>query len=72
VSVGIFYKVHTQEYITQVDLLENGKSGIYKISRKLFMFINKATISKNAKAYIDFILSREGQILIKEAGFISL
>jgi phosphate transport system substrate-binding protein len=55
-----------------VGTLENGKSGKYPISRKLFMYINADTISKGAKAYIDFVTSAEGQQLVKEAGFIPL
>lgn len=52
--------------------LENGKSGKYPVSRKLFMFINENTISKEAKAFIDFVVSAEGQKLVKDAGFIAL
>jgi phosphate transport system substrate-binding protein len=52
--------------------IEHGKSGKYKISRKLYMFVNKDTISKEAKSYISFLISAEGQALVKEAGFISL
>lgn len=55
-----------------VPTLENGKSGKYPVSRKLFMFINENEISKEAKAFIDYVVSEEGQKLVKDAGFISL
>jgi phosphate transport system substrate-binding protein len=50
--------------------LENGKSGKYPVSRKLYMYVNKKKISKEARAFIDYILSAEGQVVVKQAGFI--
>lgn len=55
-----------------IPTIENGKSGKYKISRKLYMFINADTISKQAKSYIDYVTGAEGQALVKQAGFITL
>jgi len=52
--------------------IASGKSGKYPISRKLFMYINEKTISAEAKGFIDYILSAEGQKLVKEAGFLNL
>ena len=52
--------------------LNNGKSGKYPISRKLFMYINEKTISPEAKGFVDFILSKDGQKLVKDAGYIPL
>jgi phosphate transport system substrate-binding protein len=44
----------------------------FPISRPLFMFINKDTITPTAKSYIDFVLSAEGQKLVVEAGYVSI
>lgn len=52
--------------------LENGKSKAFPLSRGLYMYINEAKISDQAKAFIDFILSKDGQALVKDAGFIPL
>ncbi|HNX24563.1 MAG TPA: phosphate ABC transporter substrate-binding protein [Spirochaetota bacterium] len=50
--------------------IENGKSGKYPISRNLYMYIDENKLSPEAQKYIDFVLSAEGQKLVKEAGFI--
>ncbi|MBN1499521.1 MAG: phosphate ABC transporter substrate-binding protein [Spirochaetes bacterium] len=52
--------------------LENGKSKKYPVSRDLFMFINEDTLSPEAKKFIDFIKSSEGQSLVTAAGFIAI
>lgn len=44
-------------------------SGEYKIARPLFMYTNGSPSGK-AKAFIEFILSPEGQELVEEAGFV--
>ncbi|MDY6968077.1 MAG: phosphate ABC transporter substrate-binding protein [Spirochaetota bacterium] len=52
--------------------IENGKSGEYPITRKLYMYVNNDKLSKEAEAYINFILSRQGQDIVKRTGFIPL
>ena len=52
--------------------VENAKSGKYPISRKLYMYVNENKLSVEAKKFIDFQLGKEGQDLVKEAGFIPL
>lgn len=52
--------------------LENGKSGKFPISRKLYLYINENKITAEAKSFVDFILSQDGQKLVKSAGFIEL
>ncbi len=52
--------------------IDNGRSGKFPVSRKLFMMVNTAKVSADAQAFIDFILSDKGQIIVKEAGFIPL
>lgn len=60
-------------YVNNVEpTIANGKSGAFPISRKLYMYVNEKKLKEAAKNYIDFILSREGQQLVKEAGFIPL
>ncbi len=50
--------------------IENGKSGKHPISRKLYMYVDGNKISAETQKYIDFLLSAEGQKLVKDAGFI--
>jgi phosphate transport system substrate-binding protein len=52
--------------------LENGKSGAYPISRKLYNYVNEATMSPATKDFINFLLSAKGQEIVKQAGFIPL
>ncbi len=52
--------------------LENGKSGKFPVSRKLYMYVSEAKLSAEAKAFIDYLLSEEGQLVVKDAGFIPL
>jgi phosphate transport system substrate-binding protein len=52
--------------------IENGKSGKFPVSRKLYMYVNAKNFSKEAKAFADYIVSPEGQKIVKEAGFIPL
>jgi len=58
-------------YVNNVEpIIENGKSGKYPIARKLYMYVNEVKIKPAAQAFIDFMLSDEGQSIVKEAGFI--
>ncbi len=50
--------------------IENGKSGKFPISRKLFKYVDEKHLSADAQKYIDYIRSADGQKLVKEAGFI--
>ncbi len=52
--------------------LKNGKSGKYPISRKLYMYVNEKNYSADAKAFVNYLLSKDGQKLVSEAGFITL
>ena len=52
--------------------IENGKSGRYPISRKLYMYVNTKKFSDEAGKFVDFLLGPEGQAIVKEAGFIPL
>ncbi|PKL41226.1 MAG: phosphate ABC transporter substrate-binding protein [Spirochaetae bacterium HGW-Spirochaetae-1] len=52
--------------------IENGKSGKFPISRKLYMYINEAKISKEAMDFVNYLIGADGQKLVKEAGFIPL
>ena len=50
---------------------ENAKSKKYPVSRDLYLYTNGAP-SGAAKGLVDFLLSAEGQKLVKEAGFVPL
>ncbi|HOK02050.1 MAG TPA: PstS family phosphate ABC transporter substrate-binding protein [Spirochaetota bacterium] len=52
--------------------LANGKSGKYPISRKLYMYVNENNYSTEAKGFVNYILGKDGQKLVSEAGFIPL
>ncbi|HOF13072.1 MAG TPA: phosphate ABC transporter substrate-binding protein [Spirochaetota bacterium] len=52
--------------------IPNGKSGKYPIARKLYMYVNDVKIKPAAQNFIDFILSPEGQSIVKETGFIPI
>ncbi len=55
-----------------VGTIENGKSGKFPISRKLYMYINEDKISKEAMDFVNYLTGAEGQELVKKAGFIPL
>ncbi|MEJ5362864.1 MAG: phosphate ABC transporter substrate-binding protein [Spirochaetota bacterium] len=60
-------------YVNNIEpTIENGKSGKYPIARKLYMYVNEVKIKPAAKEFIDFMLSEEGQAIVKEAGFITI
>lgn len=46
-------------------------SGEYKISRP-FLYVAGSELSKAAQKYIDFVMSKEGQTIVEESGFISI
>jgi len=50
---------------------ENVLSNKYKLGRPLFMYTNGSPKGV-VKDFLDFILSEEGQKLVKEAGFVGL
>ncbi len=52
--------------------IDNGKSGKYPISRKLYMFVDENRVSTETQKFIDFIIGAEGQKLVKDAGFIPI
>lgn len=50
--------------------VDNIKAGTYKIARP-FNIVTRSTISEAARAFIDFILSQEGQAVIEANGYIA-
>ncbi|MBP7736330.1 MAG: phosphate ABC transporter substrate-binding protein [Spirochaetes bacterium] len=73
--VGFGYINDTVKGVTVngVDVtIENGKSGKFPVSRKLYMYINENKLSNNAKRFIDYLMGAAGQALVKEAGYIPL
>lgn len=52
--------------------IKNGKSGKYPISRKLYMYVNEKNYSSSAREFVNFLLSKDGQKLVTEAGFLTV
>lgn len=52
--------------------LENGKTKKYAIARELYMYVNEGKYSQAAKDFVAFLLSAEGQGIVKAAGYIPL
>lgn len=52
--------------------LENGKSGKFPVSRKLYMYVDEKKVTGESQKFIDYLLSADGQKLVTEAGFISI
>ena len=52
--------------------IENGKSGKFPVSRKLYMYVNDKKYSKEAADFVAYVLSPKGQGIVKEEGFIPL
>jgi phosphate transport system substrate-binding protein len=50
---------------------ENVLNKTYKLSRP-FIYVSGTKISEPAQAYLDFIMSEDGQAIVEEAGFISV
>jgi phosphate transport system substrate-binding protein len=73
--VGFGYLSDTVHAVTINSIevtIDNGRSGKFPVSRKLFMIVNEKKISTEAQKFIDFILSDKGQAIVKETGFIPL
>lgn len=51
---------------------DNIASGKYKLYRPLYLAYNKNTVSSDAKKFIEFALSPEGQAIISEQGTVNL
>ena len=52
---------------------ENVKSGDYKLSRPFnIVYTSEDALSDKAKAFIDFIMSAEGQAIVEEEGYVSV
>ena len=49
--------------------VENINNGSYKIARP-FNLAYKGELSENAQDFLDFVLSKQGQVIVEEAGFI--
>ena len=52
---------------------ENVKSGDYKLSRPFnIVYTSEDALSDKAKAFVDFIMSAEGQAIVEEEGYVSV
>lgn len=52
--------------------INNGKNGTYPISRRLYMYADKKKLKEETVRFMDFVVSKPGQKLIEEAGYIPL
>lgn len=52
--------------------IENGKSGKFPLSRKLYFIVNENNLSSQANEFVQYILGIKGQAIVKEEGFIPL
>lgn len=52
--------------------IQNGKSGKFPTSRRLYMYVNSKKLSDSAKQFVDFLLGPKGQAIVKEEGYIPL
>ncbi len=48
----------------------SAKAGTYPLKRKLYLYVNEKTLDPAARSFIVFLLSREGQEIVRESGFI--
>ncbi|ABO50623.1 phosphate ABC transporter substrate-binding protein, PhoT family [Desulforamulus reducens MI-1] len=51
--------------------VDNVKAGAFKISRP-FLYLTKGEMNEVTKAYVDFVMSEEGQKIVGESHFISI
>jgi len=73
--VGFGYINNTVKGITVNGVevtIDNGKSGKFPISRKLYMYVDEKKLSDETKKFIDYLLSKDGQELVKATGYIPL
>ena len=71
ISLGSLNEIVKALAIDGVDAtVENIKAGEYKIARP-FNIATGAQVSEAAQAFIDFILSAEGQAVVEDAGYIA-
>lgn len=52
--------------------VQNAKAKVYPITRLLFMYVNANKYTENARKFVQFLLSREGQEMVKKSGYLPL
>ncbi|HON78867.1 MAG TPA: hypothetical protein PK544_10275, partial [Spirochaetota bacterium] len=52
--------------------VRNGSKRDYPVSRTLYMYVNKKKLTPATREFIVFILSNEGQRIVRESGFIPI
>ena len=50
--------------------IENGINGKYAMKRSLYIYVNEKTLTREAREFVVFLLSREGQRHLRDNGFI--
>ncbi len=73
--VGFGYINNTIKTVTVNGIMatpENGTNGLYPISRKLYIYVNKRKASQKVLTFMDFLMSEDGQKAVRDAGFLPL
>jgi phosphate transport system substrate-binding protein len=52
--------------------VKNGRASEYPVTRTLYMYVDKKKLSPVTRGFIVFILSNEGQRIVRESGFIPI
>ncbi len=50
----------------------NAKDGSYSVSRPLFIVFDQNTVSTVAAAFVNFVLSPEGQAIVEQVGYVAI
>ncbi len=73
--VGCGYLNNTIKTVTVNGIVptpKNGTNGLYPISRKLYVYVNKRKASQKVLTFMDFLMSEDGQKAVRDAGFLPL
>lgn len=65
-------RVNTAKLNGVMPTSENLLNGTYPLSRKLWFIYNKNTLTEETKAFLDFVFSEEGQLVLKSNGYVPI
>ena len=72
ISLGVFNDSVKKVSIDGIEpTATNIKNGTYPIARP-FNIVTKSSLNKEVKDYIDFVLSKEGKMIVEEEGYIGI
>jgi len=81
--IGIGYLKEAGDTVNVVGVIKDGKPAVlptlenvanksYPISRELYIYANESNMAEIAKAFLNFVLSPEGQAIGEEVGFVRI